>query len=221
MKYNRIFLLAVWMTILPILIALRVDHLPALTIDKSLANCAKPDGELRETYREDYITFCRSAFKNDRSFLAGCIIKPFCEENLTKWMSETEMDWLRIEAKVRKISIKLVDALVVGSGIGLLVTILVWPIHHFRKRGTKLGEDPNDISAWQLNGWQRIGIVLSVVWVPSIGIYMYIREGSDPDLVYTLPMATIWPIVAFWTMSYLTLNIGKWVYAGFNLDRGP
>jgi hypothetical protein len=59
----------------------------------------------------------------------------------------------------------------------------------------------------KLNGWQRIGVILSALWV--LGISSWIKDSWK----IWLPAALI-PIVLVWLLIYLLLWIYRWIIAG-------
>lgn len=89
----------------------------------------------------------------------------------------------------------------------------------------------------RLNGWQRIGVVLSALWCLLVAGLAYQYTGFiDPDdlpflhhfseflglpylgsihKVVVVALASILPIVGGWLLVYGVLWTAKWVVAGF------
>jgi hypothetical protein len=97
---------------------------------------------------------------------------------------------------------------------------------------------------FRLNGWQRIGIVLSVLWVP-LGALLGLMAAVAPyrvcirnplnemawcDLVYrntftiehlgsAAAFFALMPIPVGWLLTYATIWAVRWVWRGFNPPR--
>ncbi len=70
-----------------------------------------------------------------------------------------------------------------------------------------------------LNGWQRLGILLSAIWlvVVAAGCTLYILSHLD---TYSLPVTLGWGLVAWIIPSVLAYLLGwgvGWVWRGFKL----
>lgn len=93
----------------------------------------------------------------------------------------------------------------------------------------------------RLSGWQRAGVVISVLWglfITGLAIkYAGIIDPNDPPLLYYfseffgLPylgllhkivvvfMALALPIVGGWLLVYVVIWTTKWVLAGFKSEK--
>ena len=90
----------------------------------------------------------------------------------------------------------------------------------------------------QLNGWQRIGVIVSVLWVLRIAVsaVSFVRPHIyDPDSlsflesvscllggpphVVVIFVAAVIPIAGGWLLIYAVIKTVKWVAGGFNLKR--
>ena len=100
------------------------------------------------------------------------------------------------------------------------------------------------VSRFRLNGWQRIGIVLSVVWI-IVGSYLAYgtieaqlglqeicadypeanlgfcstssvqRRGSPTILWIEAGISILAPILIAWLMAYALIYLARWIRAGF------
>ena len=92
----------------------------------------------------------------------------------------------------------------------------------------------------KLNGWQRIGLVVSALWalfIVVLSFEFFARHGLfdpfDPLLLdhvssflgapprfLVLLVALIVPIAGGWLFFYAVVKIIKWIMAGFNVNKG-
>src|SRR5262249_38534965 len=73
--------------------------------------------------------------------------------------------------------------------------------------------------AVRLSGWQRIGVVISVLWFVGLPIYILITADQRfPDVVRAPLITLIFqlvPIILFWIVSGIVFGTGRWVRRGF------
>jgi hypothetical protein len=71
----------------------------------------------------------------------------------------------------------------------------------------------------RLNGWQRIGIVASAVWIPYGAVYGcrlgYAGECSTEDLHALIAFYAIAPVVAGWIVAWVAVWAVRWIWRGF------
>src|SRR6516164_2697415 len=85
-----------------------------------------------------------------------------------------------------------------------------------------------------MSGWQRIGVVLSVLWIVGYPIYSFIDENESNERAYRTCQKTafeltgpilanenFWilgvaaPLAIFWILGGLTLWSARWIRRGF------
>jgi hypothetical protein len=71
----------------------------------------------------------------------------------------------------------------------------------------------------KLNGWQRIGVVLSALWVLIALYFISFEVPADEVTVWRLLAALFLPILAFWAIAYAALFAFLWIRKGFFSDR--
>jgi hypothetical protein len=75
------------------------------------------------------------------------------------------------------------------------------------------------IHMMKLNGWKRIGIIASVVWILGAGVYTYDSEMDRANDYITstfLNCESNWVGAGdAWGFAYLVLFIVRWVKRGF------
>ena len=72
-----------------------------------------------------------------------------------------------------------------------------------------------------MSGWQRIGAVVSVLWLIGLPIFFIVRSGSWKTVGHALiagnsDTAALWtmmlaPVVLLWAVGTLTLNAVRWI----------
>lgn len=75
----------------------------------------------------------------------------------------------------------------------------------------------------RLNGWQRLGVVLSLAWVPCGAVYgceLGFAAECNPEQLHALMVFyTFAPVVAGWVFSWLAVWAARWVWRGFSSPR--
>jgi hypothetical protein len=80
----------------------------------------------------------------------------------------------------------------------------------------------------RLNGWQRIGVVISGLWIlcfSAVTLVMIIESITDKDRITTsgdiaamlafLIGGSLIPVIAFWLIAFVIIQVIRWVIAGF------
>lgn len=75
----------------------------------------------------------------------------------------------------------------------------------------------------RLNGWQRIGIVASTLWLLGGSAYAYEIAVLETGTIQLLCIGVIavMPIILGWLFVWLAVLAVRWVCAGFSLPPQP
>jgi hypothetical protein len=70
----------------------------------------------------------------------------------------------------------------------------------------------------KLNGWQRIGVVLSALWLLIVLVFvaLNVSDAVGTHWVRGTLVAVFLPILAFWVVAYAALFAFRWVRSGFS-----
>ena len=72
-----------------------------------------------------------------------------------------------------------------------------------------------------MSGWQKIGAVISVLWLIGLPIFFVVRSGSFKTVGHALiagnsDTAALWtmmlaPVVLLWSIGVITLDAVRWI----------
>ena len=65
-----------------------------------------------------------------------------------------------------------------------------------------------------LNGWQRVGVILSICWFVYLSIWVLIEPGRPPSPLQFFLMFTA-PVFLLWVTPPALLFVYRWVVDGF------
>jgi hypothetical protein len=81
-----------------------------------------------------------------------------------------------------------------------------------------------------MTGWQKIGAVISVLWLIGLPIYLVVHSGSFTTVWHALitgdsATAALWtmmlaPVVLLWSLGVLTPDAVRWIRRRLS-ERGP
>ena len=80
-----------------------------------------------------------------------------------------------------------------------------------------------------MSGWQKIGAVISVLWMIGLPIYLIVLSGSLKTVGHALTAgnsdtAALWtmmlgPVVLIWSIGVITLDTVRWIKR--RTEKGP
>jgi hypothetical protein len=81
-----------------------------------------------------------------------------------------------------------------------------------------------------MSGWQKIGAVVSVLWLIGLPILFVVRSGSWKTVGHALiagnsDTAALWtmmlgPVVLLWSIGVITLDAVRWIRRRLS-EKGP
>lgn len=98
---------------------------------------------------------------------------------------------------------------------------LVQKLFEKARGGIALRGDPATASSSQirLNGWQRIGVVVSLAWMGLVAVVVVMelaRVGAPTEREVLIIVGLLFgPVLALWFGGYALVAIVRWVAAGF------
>jgi len=73
----------------------------------------------------------------------------------------------------------------------------------------------------KLNGWKRLGVVLSVLWLPVTLIFDPFEIATSRISGWGIVIIILLQILAFWLSAYAAVFAFRWVRKGFVNDQEP
>lgn len=100
--------------------------------------------------------------------------------------------------------------------LGVFCAIVIGGLVSFIRR-RRLRQSPKTNSGRRLNGWQRLGVCLSVPWVIFVFLFVVNVEPRHPSPLLWLPIeVALISLVGLWVLAYLLVFAVRWVLAGFS-----
>lgn len=125
--------------------------------------------------------------------------------------------------------IPIVGVILLTGGFVAIISIVRFFVRQLWKRRQLFNKDrpktrerpvsgqPENREVAGLNGWQRLGVCLSVPWVIFVFLFFMAANSQQPSPQFGWAIATaLISLAGLWILAYLILFAVRWVWAGFS-----